>query len=171
MAMSAKPALPGNPILSAKQRAQQCTPGRFWKAVLWKLKPSSWGKIQPFPKSFSLSRKLRTLKEIAKELDKILPVVVRVHGYHHPELLEVAALYEELKASANAEIIRNCVPPQMALPPRSMPARLLRRLTGTCLHWRRSFYEPMLPLPPGEHCAGQVEIFRHLDRERRQKTC
>ena len=105
------------------------------------------------------------LKEIVKELDKILPVVVRVHGDHHPELLEVAALYEELKASANAEIIRNCVPP------RPMPARLLRRLTGTCLHWRRSFYEPMLPLPPGEHCAGQVEIFRHLDRERRQKTC
>ena len=41
-----------------------------------------------------------------KELDKILPVVVRVHGDHHPELLEVAALCEELKASANAEIIR-----------------------------------------------------------------
>ena len=106
MAMSAKPALPGDHILSAKQRAQQCTPGRFWKAVLWKLKPSSWEKIQPFPKSFSLSRKLRTLKEIVKELDKILPVVVRVHGDHHPELLEVAALCEELKASANAEIIR-----------------------------------------------------------------
>ena len=30
----------------------------------------------------------------------------------------------------------------------------------------------MLPLPPGgEPCAGQIEIFRHLDRERRQITC
>ena len=111
------------------------------------------------------------LKEIVKELDKILPVVVRVHGDHHPELLEVAALCEELKASANAEIIRKLRTATNGLPPRLMPARLLRRLTGTCLHWRRSFYEPMLPLPPGEHCAGQVEIFRHLDRERQQKTC
>lgn len=44
-------------------------------------------------------------QEIVKELDKILPVVVRVHGDHHPELKEIAALYEELKAAPSGEII------------------------------------------------------------------
>ena len=34
-----------------------------------------------------------------KELDKILPVVARVHGDQHPELEEVKKLYEQLKAS------------------------------------------------------------------------
>ena len=34
--------------------------------------------------------------EIICELDKILPVVERVHGEHHPELHEVAALYAAL---------------------------------------------------------------------------
>lgn len=41
--------------------------------------------------------------EIIKELDKILPVVVRVHGEHHPELKEVAKLYDALKEGKNAE--------------------------------------------------------------------
>ena len=36
-------------------------------------------------------------QEIVKELDKILPVVVRVHGPHHPELAQVAELYARLK--------------------------------------------------------------------------
>lgn len=35
--------------------------------------------------------------EIILELDKILPVVVRVHGEHHPELTRVAQLYTQLK--------------------------------------------------------------------------
>lgn len=35
--------------------------------------------------------------EIIKELDKILPVVVRVHGENHPELEKVAELYAQLK--------------------------------------------------------------------------
>lgn len=35
--------------------------------------------------------------EIIKELDKILPVVVRVHGDHHPELYQVAALYAAIR--------------------------------------------------------------------------
>lgn len=35
--------------------------------------------------------------EIIKELDKILPVVARVHGEHHPELAQVVELYEKIK--------------------------------------------------------------------------
>lgn len=41
-------------------------------------------------------------QEIVAELDKILPVVVRVHGEHHPELHEVAALYAQLKDAPSA---------------------------------------------------------------------
>jgi len=39
--------------------------------------------------------------EIICELDKILPVVERVHGEHHPELHEVAALYAEVRENAD----------------------------------------------------------------------
>lgn len=42
-------------------------------------------------------------QEITQELDKILPVVVRVHGEHHPELSQVAQLYAAFKAAPNAE--------------------------------------------------------------------
>lgn len=42
---------------------------------------------------------------IVKELDKILPVVVRVHGEHHPELHQVAKLYADLKESNSREIL------------------------------------------------------------------
>lgn len=41
--------------------------------------------------------------EIIAELDKILPVVARVHGEHHPELHDVKNLYEKLKAEPNEE--------------------------------------------------------------------
>lgn len=41
--------------------------------------------------------------EIIKELDKILPVVVRVHGEHHPELRKVQELYTALKAAPTEE--------------------------------------------------------------------
>jgi len=62
-------------------------------------------------------------QEIVKELDKILPVVVRVHGDHHPELREVGELYTQLKAAPNAEVIarlkavtRNFAVPEDACP-------------------------------------------------------
>ena len=42
---------------------------------------------------------------IVKELDKILPVVVRVHGEHHPELHQVAKLYADLKETKSREIL------------------------------------------------------------------
>ncbi|MCF0115155.1 MAG: iron-sulfur cluster repair di-iron protein, ric [Erysipelotrichaceae bacterium] len=35
-------------------------------------------------------------QEVITELNKILPVVERVHGDHHPELHEVAKLYKAL---------------------------------------------------------------------------
>ena len=44
-------------------------------------------------------------QEIVKELDKILPVVVRVHGEHHPELHQVADLYAQLKEAPSAAVI------------------------------------------------------------------
>lgn len=43
-------------------------------------------------------------QEIIKELDKILPVVVRVHGEHHPELRQVAALYTQMKEAPSAAV-------------------------------------------------------------------
>ena len=43
-------------------------------------------------------------EETIRTLDKILPVVERVHGEHHPELHRVAALYAELKAAPSAEV-------------------------------------------------------------------
>ncbi|MCF0107234.1 MAG: iron-sulfur cluster repair di-iron protein, ric [Holdemanella sp.] len=41
--------------------------------------------------------------EIIKELDKILPVVERVHSDVHPELHEVAKLYTALKENPRSE--------------------------------------------------------------------
>ncbi|MDO4465677.1 MAG: iron-sulfur cluster repair di-iron protein, ric [Bacillota bacterium] len=43
-------------------------------------------------------------QEIIKELDKILPVVDRVHGDHHPELHKVLELYNTLKENASKEV-------------------------------------------------------------------
>lgn len=43
-------------------------------------------------------------EETIQTLDKILPVVERVHGEHHPELHQVAELYNELKAEPSAEV-------------------------------------------------------------------
>lgn len=43
--------------------------------------------------------------EIITELDKILPVVVRVHGENHPELARVGELYEQLKAEPDAQTV------------------------------------------------------------------
>ena len=43
-------------------------------------------------------------EEIIKNLNKILPVVERVHSDHHPELHQVAALYAELKQNPSREV-------------------------------------------------------------------
>lgn len=43
-------------------------------------------------------------EETILTLNKILPVVDRVHGEHHPELHQVLALYEELKQSPSKEL-------------------------------------------------------------------
>lgn len=43
-------------------------------------------------------------EDIVKELDKILPVVVRVHGENHPELSKVAELYAAIKEEASEEV-------------------------------------------------------------------
>lgn len=45
-------------------------------------------------------------QEIIKELDKILPVVVRVHGEHHPELRQVAELYARLKQNPDVRTVQ-----------------------------------------------------------------
>ncbi|MCF0110201.1 MAG: iron-sulfur cluster repair di-iron protein, ric [Erysipelotrichaceae bacterium] len=37
------------------------------------------------------------MEERIAQLDKILPVVVRVHGDNHPELAEVGTLYKALR--------------------------------------------------------------------------
>jgi len=75
-------------------------------------------------------------QEIVKELDKILPVVVRVHGDHHPELREVGALYNQLKAAPNAEVIaqlkavtQNFAVPEDACPTYAKAYRDLKALT------------------------------------------
>lgn len=44
-------------------------------------------------------------KEIIAELDKILPVVARVHGENHPELQEVVELYKELKENPSKDVL------------------------------------------------------------------
>lgn len=45
-------------------------------------------------------------EETILTLNKILPVVDRVHGEHHPELHQVLALYEELKQSPSKELFQ-----------------------------------------------------------------
>lgn len=76
-----------------------------------------------------------TNQEVYQTLDKILPVVDRVHGDHHPELHEVLALYNELKESPSAELfdkLRNITgcytPPADACPTYEKAYALLRAL-------------------------------------------
>lgn len=45
-------------------------------------------------------------EETIQTLNKILPVVERVHGEHHPELHQVAALYNEVKAAPSAAVFQ-----------------------------------------------------------------
>ena len=44
-------------------------------------------------------------EERIRKLDKILPVVERVHGENHPELHTVAALYAELKTQPTPALL------------------------------------------------------------------
>ena len=74
-------------------------------------------------------------EETMLTLNKILPVVERVHGEHHPELHQVAALYEELKNPPSEEIFRklrevtqNYAVPADACPTYAKTYRLLEAL-------------------------------------------
>jgi len=42
-------------------------------------------------------------EQLVTELNKLLPVVARVHGEHHPELAEVLSLYESFRETGSAE--------------------------------------------------------------------
>ena len=74
-------------------------------------------------------------EETMLTLNKILPVVERVHGEHHPELHQVAALYEEFKNAPSEEIFRklrevtqNYAVPADACPTYAKTYRLLEAL-------------------------------------------
>ena len=74
-------------------------------------------------------------EETMLTLNKILPVVERVHGEHHPELHQVASLYEELKNAPSEEIFRklrevtqNYAVPADACPTYAKTYRLLEAL-------------------------------------------
>ena len=43
------------------------------------------------------------MQELVQELDKILPVVVRVHGENHSELAEVGELYTKFREAMDAD--------------------------------------------------------------------
>lgn len=74
-------------------------------------------------------------EEIIQTLDKILPVVERVHGDHHPELHRVAELYRQWRADPAAEIFPrlreatgNYAVPQDACPTYEKTYQLLAQL-------------------------------------------
>lgn len=48
------------------------------------------------------------VEEEYKELAKKLPVVVRVHGEHHPELAEVGVVFNEL-LQASGDEVKECL--------------------------------------------------------------
>ena len=43
------------------------------------------------------------MQELIQELDKILPVVVRVHGENHSELAQVGELYTKLREAMDQD--------------------------------------------------------------------
>lgn len=45
-------------------------------------------------------------EETIQTLNKIMPVVARVHGEHHPELHQVLELYNEVKTAPSAELFK-----------------------------------------------------------------
>lgn len=74
-------------------------------------------------------------EETIQTLNKILPVVERVHGEHHPELHQVATLYNELREKPSAEIFmklrevtNNYKTPDDACPTYDKTYRLLEEL-------------------------------------------
>lgn len=99
-------------------------------------------------------------QEILKELDKILPVVVRVHGEHHPELSQVTDLYAQLKAAPTPEI-----PLYIRMEEKRQKIRLSFRIDAFCkLFCEQSnvrlgrfpavflqIYIPDLPIPEGRN--------------------
>ena len=60
-------------------------------------------------------------QELIQELDKILPVVVRVHGPHHPELAQVAELYARLKNGEDVRAALRQVTKDFAVPEDACP--------------------------------------------------
>ena len=75
-------------------------------------------------------------EELIKELDKILPVVVRVHGDHHPELSRVAELYTMVKENPTEEaweelktVTNNFTAPEDACPTYAKTYALLEELS------------------------------------------
>lgn len=74
-------------------------------------------------------------EETIQTLDKILPVVERVHSEHHPELHQVAELYKELKTEPSAdvfgklrEVTGNYAVPEDACPTYAKTYQLLKEL-------------------------------------------
>ncbi len=59
--------------------------------------------------------------ELIKELDRILPVVVRVHGDAHPELSKVAELYAEAKDGKDVWAELNAVTNNFTVPAGACP--------------------------------------------------
>lgn len=59
--------------------------------------------------------------EIIRELDKILPVVVRVHGPNHPELSQVAELYSQLKQGQDVSAALRQVTQDFTVPSDACP--------------------------------------------------
>lgn len=39
--------------------------------------------------------KFESKKEVLKKLDLFLPIVVRVHGAHHPEMAQIGKIYDD----------------------------------------------------------------------------
>lgn len=75
-------------------------------------------------------------EEILQTLDKILPVVERVHSENHPELHQVAVLYKELKENPSAEgfeklreVTENYAIPGDACPTYAKTYQLLKALS------------------------------------------
>lgn len=74
-------------------------------------------------------------EETIQTLDKILPVVERVHSENHPELHQVAELYKELKTAPSAdvfgklrEVTGNYAVPEDACPTYAKTYQLLKEL-------------------------------------------
>lgn len=74
-------------------------------------------------------------EETIQTLNKIMPVVARVHGEHHPELHQVLELYNEVKTVPSAELFEelrdvtgNYAVPEDACPTYAKAYQLLETL-------------------------------------------